>query len=818
LKFFFRYAARTIAGLFVVVVVAWLVLWAYLLFKKKGMESTIKTELNKSANATVTIQDIDISFFHTFPFISLELDKVVVRDSLWLEHRHDLLRAEKIFVQINPFNILLRRSPVHKVLAENAIVYLFTDSSGYSNVNIFRKKNKSGQPVNSLYPDIEGQQVELIVEKKLNNKIFDLELKQCYSSIKEVNRVLVFDAGLRGTVHRIVFKQQNGSFLREKEFSVRCRAEFNLSDKVLSFDNIPLFVDKHPFRVSGKFFTALNPAPYQLVIGTKDILYKQAAALLSDNIRKKLDEYNIDTPIELQGSLDGSDPLFGSPVIHLHINAAGATITTPFEVFSNSSFRGTFENRTDSSKPPGDENSVLRFNNFSGTAETIPLRSDSILFTNLLKPELRCNLRSAFALQDLNYVFDSRDIEFEKGSARLDVVYNGPIETGDSIDADIVGYLSFDSASIKYLPRNFLITRSSGRLQFINKDVLVDQLNGQVGSTQIKMSGGIKGLMALIDKDPEKLVLDWNIFSPKLNLHDFKTLMGKGSAKLSHKKTSKFFTKQVAQIDNLLRSCDVQLQVRANELLYKKFYATNIVASLLLKNNIIRLDSVEMNNSGGSFAFSGSVKDEGSDNALNLHAAINNVDIDKMFPAFENFGQDAITGKNIKGKLKADVNFSESLDAQQEVIPGSTIGNVEFSLREGELIDFEPVENISKKVFSDRNFSDIRFAQLKDRFDINGSAIKMNRMEIESTAITLFVEGIYDTKKGTDLSIQVPLSNLKARSDEDIPANKGVKSNTGLSVRLRAKTGDDGKIKISWDPFNKALKTIKKTQAAAAKK
>jgi hypothetical protein len=79
-------------------------------------------------------------------------------------------------------------------------------------------------------------------------------------------------------------------------------------------------------------------------------------------------------------------------------------------------------------------------------------------------------------------------------------------------------------------------------------------------------------------------------------------------------------------------------------------------------------------------------------------------------------------------------------------------------------------------------------------------------MEIQSTVITMFVEGIYDVKKGTDLSIQVPLSNLKKRDEDFKPKNKGIDSKTGISLRLRAKTGDDGKAKISWDPFKAALR------------
>jgi hypothetical protein len=83
-------------------------------------------------------------------------------------------------------------------------------------------------------------------------------------------------------------------------------------------------------------------------------------------------------------------------------------------------------------------------------------------------------------------------------------------------------------------------------------------------------------------------------------------------------------------------------------------------------------------------------------------------------------------------------------------------------------------------------------------------------MEINCTAFTLFAEGTYDLKTGTDMSLQVPLSNLsKDRTRGIPPESKGNDAKAGPSIRLRAKTGDDGKLKISWDPFKKALKKVR---------
>jgi hypothetical protein len=61
-------------------------------------------------------------------------------------------------------------------------------------------------------------------------------------------------------------------------------------------------------------------------------------------------------------------------------------------------------------------------------------------------------------------------------------------------------------------------------------------------------------------------------------------------------------------------------------------------------------------------------------------------------------------------------------------------------------------------------------------------------MEIQSTVITLFVEGIYDLNgRNTDLSIQVPLSNFKKRGEDYIPENKGVETKAGASLFVRGR-------------------------------
>jgi hypothetical protein len=111
-------------------------------------------------------------------------------------------------------------------------------------------------------------------------------------------------------------------------------------------------------------------------------------------------------------------------------------------------------------------------------------------------------------------------------------------------------------------------------------------------------------------------------------------------------------------------------------------------------------------------------------------------------------------------------------------------------------------------MFKNRDFSNIRFAEIKDKLHFSKGSIQIERMEINSTVLSLYVNGVYGLTGKTDISIQVPLSNLKKRNKDFKAENYGGESRGGMSVFLRAKTDDDGTIKIKYDPFKRFRKKI----------
>ncbi|HEX4851787.1 MAG TPA: AsmA-like C-terminal region-containing protein, partial [Puia sp.] len=326
------------------------------------------------------------------------------------------------------------------------------------------------------------------------------------------------------------------------------------------------------------------------------------------------------------------------------------------------------------------------------------------------------------------------------------------------------------------------------------------------GTSDLSIKGEVQNLFSLITKNGDKPEFSSEINSNKLDLNDFMPFLKKTSIKTTKAKSKTVFVNTISHVMKGLAECNVHVRLKAKQLVFKKFFANNLTASVALNNNQIDLKNVSLENSGGLLTLSAKMKNFGTSDTIIMRTKMMNMDINRVMIAFDNFGQSGITHDNLKGKLTADIILQGNITEKASLYPNSIRGTIDFSIRNGELIQYEPVQKISEVAFKNRDFSNIQFAELKDKFDVDGTEIRMNRMEVHSTVLTMFVEGIYDFKKGTDMSIQIPLSNLKNKSPDENLKNQGVNSKTGLSVRLRAKTGDDGKLKVTWDPFKKALK------------
>jgi hypothetical protein len=798
----------------------WLALAGYVLLEKKSLLEKARTQINIRSGGAIKVGRLDIALFRHFPSITLRLSDVVVRDSSWSRHHHDLLQAADVYISASLFHSLLkRRVELSTIFVEHGSIYFFTDCTGYTNTYLLKDRRPPGPAGAGAgagkdeadLPAIALSDMKWVLEIQDRHKLFDLDIHRLDAVLTREDRTVRFGIKTEIKVNSFAFNTGKGSFVKDKILAGDFAVRYNTASKIVQFEKVGLKIDGHPFVFTGRFFPTVKPDPFLLNIETDHLLFRQATALLTPNLRQKLDQYDIDKPISVHVQLDAGAADDPTPQIQVHMSLDNGSVLTPAGRWTGAGFQGSFTNEWVHGRHRDDENSGLRLLSFSGQLENIPLRADTIDITNLSHPQCTCDLHSQFPLSVLNDLYGSQTLQFQKGSCQMDFRYKGPLSENDTSGTTVNGHLDLDSAAIDYLPYRFQLTNGKGRLLFKDQDLVIEHLEARTGSSRVQIRGVARNLVALLDQNSENVSMSWIVSSSHLDLEDFAALAGRSAATTVKRSGNSVFGATAARIDHFLKEGLIHLQLDAADISYEDFSGAHAKADLVFGESEIRLNRMTVGQGSGTLELKAALtrRPDGNANPLTLESHLDQVDLPEIFTSFDNFGQKALTSHNLKGRLNADIRMTGALTNKAGLVPNSLKGTVNFSIRDGQLVDFEPMEKIHETVLKKRDLSEIRFADLQNQLDIDSTTVTLHRMNIQSTAFTLYAEGTYDLKKGADMSLQVPLSNLKAKDTNKAPQSRGNDSKGGVSLWLRAKTGDDGKLKVSWDPFKKALKKDK---------
>ena len=792
----------------------------YLKANKVKIIKQLTENVSNKLSGKLTIGDADVSMFKNFPRIAIVLKDVSLTDSMYEQHHHAFFAAKDAYVNLNIIKLIKKEDALTGLVLRNANIYFYTDTSGYSNTYLLKsKKDSSGGPKKTSneipLKNIVLQNVRFILDDRKREKLHDFDVKKIALQLNDTDSILNVNTDADIYINSMAFNLPNGTFLKGSSF----KGDFNLSygkvSQVLSFDSIDVKIAGKLFNLSGKFDLGDKNPEFVLDVYAPDILYEDAKKLLPERIAKSLSMVTLNKPINAVAKLKG--PLKGGePYIYAQWKVEHTDMVTPFINFEDASFSGFFNNEVVIGQPRYDPNSVIHINNLKANWHGLPVTSNNIEILNLTTPVLSCDLSSSFNFTDLNEVIPINSIQFLSGNADILLNYKGPIEKNNNTNSFLDGSISFKNGNMLYTPENMDLKAVNGALVFKNSDVFIQNLQCNILNNKVVMNGTAKNVLTLINTEPNKVKIDYNIFSPDLNLGAFTYLLKKKNntvKKVSSNK--KNFGDMAVKIDNLLEKSIVNLSLTAPILRYRKFLANNANASITLLQDRYILNNISMQATGGSMNIKGQLLNNSSIyHTANINADVNNADVKKLFASFNNFGQDGILSTNLAGQLTAKVNTTLNISDEGEVLQTSVNGGVSFSLKNGGLNNFEPIKKIQNFIFKKRDFDNITFAELKDNLTFKNGDIKLNRMEIQSSVLSLFVEGIYSKKAGSDLSIQIPLNNLKKRDEDYNPVNIGTKSKVGRSIFLRGKTGSDGKVNFKLDLFNKFQKDKKENDDA----
>ncbi|GAA4086643.1 AsmA family protein [Mucilaginibacter panaciglaebae] len=782
----------------------------YITFRKDRFLKLVNAELYKSVDGTIQIGDMHPQFFKGFPNISLGLENVLIRDKRFAQHHHTLLAAKNFDVSVNTAKLFTGTIDVNHVDISNATIDLYTDSSGYSNISVFKtgpgKKDKSASGGSAT-------QLKNFSLTNVNFKVDDQKAKKLFEFVvNDIHGKMGYpDSGWHAALHldvtakSMAFNTKNGSFVKGKDLEGDLNAGYNARNKQISVQADKLNIGDDPFRLKATFAAG----KFNFFVSCDQLLWRNASSLLANNITLKLNRFNMSKPIAVTAIISGSFS-GGDPNLYVTAKVIDNTITIPGSTLDNCSFDGIFTNEYVKGKGFTDENSVIKLIGMGGSYHHLPFRIDTGSIINLTQPIATGNFKSSFPMVSLNYLLGDKIAKFSAGRASLNLKYKADIVDYRINKPIVTGRIDVRNADIHYLSANLLLKNTSLSLIFVKDDLILSNIRLQTGRSVVLMNGRVNNFLNLYYNAPEKILLNWHIRSPQMYLGEFIGLLSSGSSRPTPVKSANSGD-VIDQLSNVLQKGQAAMQLNVANLHYHNFLATDVHADLLTSPNGVAIKNVGLKTSGGALRLNGSIKKNGELNQLAINTTVSNVNIHDFFYAFDNFGMTDFTYQNLTGILSGKTTITAAIDRNANLVPRTVRGNLAIHLKDAALIDFKPLQGIGKYAFPFRDLKHIRIPVLDASFKVNGDQIEISPMQISSSVLNLDIAGTYGLSKGTNIAIDVPLRNPKGDSTITDHEQLQKKRFKGIVLHLLAKTDETGKVKIGLNKDRKKNETDNKT-------
>ncbi|UEG54002.1 AsmA family protein [Mucilaginibacter daejeonensis] len=799
---------KVVAAFVIVIVLAFAGLFIYINTHKTKILNLITGALNQKIDGKISIGDLETTFFTGFPDIKVSLKNVLVRDKRWQEHKHTLLEAKVMGVAVNTASLLRGTIRIGNITIRDASVDLYSDSTGYSNSSIFKKKDKTK---NTNTGDSGGSATEFgkftlsnvtfAVNNQKSNKLFkflvnDLDGKMLYP-----------DSGWRADLQMnvlaqsLAFNVDKGSFIKNKVVAGNLIAGFSEANERITIKTQDFSIGGDPFDLKATFHTD-TASKFSIYVVSDKILWRSASSLVAANIQRTLNKFNMSKPLGITALISGGLHASGDPLIYVTGKVRDNKLSIPGGAIDSCSFDAVFTNNVEKNKGFNDENSVIRLMKLTGRYEHIPFAVDTGSILNLSKPIATGNFRSSFPLVNLNYLMEGF-AKFTKGTADANFRYRADIVDYELNKPTIAGVINLKNADATFLPRKLKFNNTSLSLSIVKNDLLLQDTRVQSGRSVVMMHGRVNNFMNLYYNAPEKIVLQWYIKSPEIRLGEF---LGFLSARTQQKQVAQ----RKGNSSNIFRQLgpafdkgNAEIHMDVAKAYYGKFLATDVKADLLTTGDGVLIKNVGVKHAGGTLTLNGKLIQSNNMGRFAINTVVSNVNVREFFYAFDNFGLIDITYKNLKGYLSAKTNVSGSVTGAGALVPRSMHGNVDVSLRNAALLDYKPLISVGKFAFPFRNLNNIEIPKLDAHFNVQGDKIIISPMQFNSSLLNADIAGTYGLSRGTDIALDVPLRNPKKDEDITDKAELQKRRYKGIVLHLKAKDDGTGKVKIG---FNKDRK------------
>lgn len=726
-----------------------------------AVKQRIVQEVNRGLNTEIRVEHISFSVIEKFPYAALRFENLMALDAIETTAPKDtLLYAGKLFLEFNLLDVFTRNYNVRKVEVADAVLRLKVDENGNDNFHFWKARSDTAQAtVGFELAEVGFRNVDFSFRSvqaafHLNTQIDYLDLsgnfQEAVFDLDAESRLLVQTLTSGGTA----YLQDEATSLDVLTTIDTRKRRYEVAEGTVAFEELD-------FALSGFFQDGAKQA-LDLRLNGAQLDIPALLGYIPERFKAQLKGYDPRGTTTFVLHLAG-DP--GDPDTPMLVDAEFALANAGVEHLKSGmklkdfSASGRYDNR-------GDHPDLLELDRFEFKLKDGFIRGDGSV-RNFDRPLITFDVEGEARLEDLQEILEIRALESISGGVQLECRFKGIVANPDQLrvadlrKSEISGQLVFSDAAFRIRGHSQRYHGIDGSFFLKGNDAAIKGLTGRIHSSDIALDGLFANFVPFVLIEDEDLRIEASLSSAFIDLAE---LIGGQQTGNSEAPLAFALPKHIA----------LNVNADIDRLVFKRFEARDIFGRVRIGSAGIVAEPLQFKTCKGSLDGALTVAPKGPNTfEVGAQADIRSIDVQQLFTAFSQFGQDFITAEHLRGTTDADVVFRADMSNALRIDEQSIYSMVDIAITDGELIGHRSLIEVADYIRQNallsvvvktdelkRRLAHVSFSKLENQIEIKDSKVHIPEMELETSAMNLGVAGWHAFDSRVDYRINFRLAEI----------------------------------------------------------
>jgi hypothetical protein len=770
-----------ILGIILILFIAGVVLFP-ILFKDEII-SRAKAELNNQLEAEVDFADISLSIFRTFPDFNLGIENLTV-DGKGAFAGKRLASIGDFNVELNVYSVIQGdKFEIEGIRIADADIHVIVDKAGNANYDVTKASEATEEA--SVDTTTSGFLLKLNAFEISNmNLIYDDQEGGMKAVLKNLNFNASGDLSeelvalkTNTTIDDLTFRMDGVDYMSHTKAFADMDFEFDQPKFKLTLKENTLGLNDLRLNMDGFVALPTDDIEMDLNFNAPQSDFKSVLSMVPAIYMEGFESVKTTGTFSLNGMLKG---VFNSekevyPAFNFDFLVQDGTFRYPDLPAGVNGINVEMHIKNPSNTLDA---TVVDIPKASAKIAGSPFSANMRLATPMSDPQFKGNLQTKLDLQNLSKVVPSSDFDYT-GKIDADVRFAGKMSDVDNenYDAvDVAGNVSVTDVVLRSDSLPFDVKVTTAKMEFSPQQLLLPELNMQVGESDFSADGSVDNLLAYALED-SVLHARFNFSSSYININELMGAAPSGSETESTESTSE----ESLEVVRLPENIDFALNSNITKVLYDNLEIENLKGMVTLSKGVAGLKDISMDLLDGQIAMDGAYNSVPNAPEADFNIKINNFSFKETYANFVSFEKLAPIMKDAVGSFSTGFSFKSKLNSDMSPDLSTLMADGALQTK-GLSVSTKSLKQLSN-ILQNPSLSSLDLGRVNVSFQVQDGRVDVKPFDFSAGNVNATVSGSSGLDQSLDytMDLKVPVKGIGA---SDILNQLGASQNGKVDVAV----------------------------------